>query len=102
MVDVVDDGMVLVAAAGYGVVPATVGDALPALVGALAGPLLVAVPPDGVEPRPEPVPAALLVPALLVVLDGMLLDGMLPVLLVLVAGIVDVVVVVVELDGVLP
>jgi hypothetical protein len=78
------------------VVPATVGAALPLLVGALAGPLLVAVPPVGVAPIPEPVPAAVLVPALLVV------EGMLLVLLVLVSGMLDVVVVVVELDGVLP
>lgn len=95
VVDVLDDGVALVPA-GYGVVPATVGAALPLLVGALAGPLLVAVPPAGVAPRPVPVPAALLVPALLVV------EGMLLVLLVPVLGMVDVVVVVVELEGVLP
>jgi hypothetical protein len=87
--------LVVPVADGYGVVPATVGAALPLSVGAAAGPLVVAVPPDGVAPRPVPV-----VPALLVVLLGAVL-GMAVLLAVLVsAGAVVVVVVLVLLLGI--
>lgn len=76
--------LVVPAADGYGVVPATVGAALPLSVGAAAGPLVVAVPPDGVAPRPVPVVPALLVVGVAVLL-GMAVLGVAVLLAVLVS-----------------
>jgi hypothetical protein len=76
--------LVVPAADGYGVVPPTVGAALPLSVGAAAGPLVVAVPPDGVAPRPVPVVPALLVVGVAVLL-GMAVLGVAVLLAVLVS-----------------
>jgi hypothetical protein len=76
--------LVVPVADGYGVVPATVGAALPLSVGAAAGPLVVAVPPDGVAPRPVPVVPALLVVGVAVLL-GMAVLGVAVLLAVLVS-----------------